>query len=459
MTTLINIKSLIMRSKILCALIIFFYIAASQAQQGFYIEDNAQKSNKIRFKLINNLIIIPVEVNGIELSFLLDTGVSKPIIFNYEDIKEVLKLNHTKIVYLKGLGSGEPVEAIKSEFNVVKIGNVKCKQEDFYVINSKDISFSPRLGIPVHGVIGHDVFKDFIVKVNYSAQYLRIYSPKTYKYKKCKKCETLPITVHNSKPYINSIIQQDSIEIPVKLLVDTGGSDALWLFEDDSLGIHLGNKKYFEDFLGHGLSGSVYGKRTKIRKFKLNHFELERPNVAFPDSVSILATKLVSDRNGSISGNILRRFNIIFDYPNRKMTFKKNKHFNDKFSYNKSGIELEHSGVRFLQEEVIEFDNNNPYQSSSQNDSGTQIKLERRFKLSVKPAFTVVELRNNSPAEKAGIRMGDIIIKINGKETHKMNLQEVMAKFYDDDGKVIKLIIEREGITMPFTFELESLLK
>ena len=137
----------------------------------------------------------------------------------------------------------------------------------------------------------------------------------------------------------------------------------------------------------------------------------------------------------------------------------KNKHFNDKFSYNKSGIELEHSGVRFLQEEVIEFDNNNPYQSSSQNDSGTQIKLERRFKLSVKPAFTVVELRNNSPAEKAGIRMGDIIIKINGKETHKMNLQEVMAKFYDDDGKVIKLIIEREGITMPFTFELESLLK
>ena len=35
------------------------------------------------FKLINNLIIIPVEVNGVTLSFLLDTGVSKPIIFNF----------------------------------------------------------------------------------------------------------------------------------------------------------------------------------------------------------------------------------------------------------------------------------------------------------------------------------------------------------------------------------------
>ena len=28
-------------------------------------------------------------------------------------------------------------------------------------------------------------------------------------------------------------------QIPVKLLIDSGGSDALWLFEDDSLGISI----------------------------------------------------------------------------------------------------------------------------------------------------------------------------------------------------------------------------
>ena len=52
------------------------------AQRGFVV-DNKRHSSKVNFKLVNNLIIIPVEINGVVLSFLLDTGVSKPIIFNF----------------------------------------------------------------------------------------------------------------------------------------------------------------------------------------------------------------------------------------------------------------------------------------------------------------------------------------------------------------------------------------
>ena len=49
--------------------------------QGFSLS-NGKKFEKVNFKLINNLIIIPIEVNGAELSFILDSGVSKPILFN-----------------------------------------------------------------------------------------------------------------------------------------------------------------------------------------------------------------------------------------------------------------------------------------------------------------------------------------------------------------------------------------
>jgi hypothetical protein len=49
--------------------------------QGFTLASN-KKHQKIRFELINNLIIIPVEINGVELTFILDSGVSKPILFN-----------------------------------------------------------------------------------------------------------------------------------------------------------------------------------------------------------------------------------------------------------------------------------------------------------------------------------------------------------------------------------------
>ena len=446
-----------MHLKRLFAVLMLLYVAQFHGQNDFFIKKGVNKSEKIRFKLINNLIIVPLKINGVELSFLLDTGVSKPLIFNFEGVQDVLKLNHTKRIYLRGLGSGDAIEAVKSESNRLELGDIRSNSMDLYVIYDETLNFTPRLGVPIHGVIGYDLFKNFIVEVNYSSKYVRVYDPDHYRYKNCKKCETLPVTIHNSKPYVQSAVELNSEIIPVKLLVDTGGSDALWLFEDDSLGIHLYHKKYFEDFLGHGLSGSVYGKRSRIEKFILKDFELKNPNVAIPDSVSVIATRLVNDRNGSMSGEILKRFNIVFDYPHQQMTFKKNKYFDKAFSYNKSGLELEHNGIRLLQEEVFEA-SPGTMNENSQTSSGIKISFDKKLKFSVKPAFAIVELRNDSPAQRAGLKIGDIIIKINGRETHKMELQDVMAIFYGDDGETIRMDVDRKGQLMHFSFVLESML-
>src|SRR5690606_429954 len=50
------------------------------AQQ--YHLPKGQDSDRIKFELINNLIILPLQINGTELTFILDSGVSKPILFN-----------------------------------------------------------------------------------------------------------------------------------------------------------------------------------------------------------------------------------------------------------------------------------------------------------------------------------------------------------------------------------------
>ena len=57
-----------------------FNILHLNAQDNFILNDDV--SERINFEFISNLIIIPIEVNGVELSFVLDTGVSKPILFN-----------------------------------------------------------------------------------------------------------------------------------------------------------------------------------------------------------------------------------------------------------------------------------------------------------------------------------------------------------------------------------------
>jgi len=426
------------------------------SQAGFTIQ-NKKGSDKIRFQLINNLIIIPVEINGVELSFLLDTGVSKPIVFNYLNVTDTLQIKDTEKIYLMGLGEGEPVEALKSNNNIFKVGEAIKLNQDLYAVFDASLNFAPRLGVPVHGIMGYDLFRDFIVEINYTSKYIRLTNPEDYTYKKCRKCKKLNIEFYNNKPYIRGLVKINNKDIPVKLLIDSGGSDALWLFEDKDLGIQSTNK-YFYDFLGHGLSGSVYGKRSKIDEFSLDGFKFKNANVAFPDSTSIFYAKQHKERNGSLAGNILKRFNMIIDYQKATITLKKNSNYRDEFSYNKSGIEVEHNGVRLVKEEDNSFISDR-FLNRNETQENTTIVIETRYKLALKPAYSIVELREGSPAERAGLEVGDVILTINGRSTKELKLQELVQMFYDDAGKRIRLKVDRNGILLSYEFILESMFK
>ena len=443
--------------KVLTLILLFFCLSNHTYSQSKFVIQNKKRSDKIRFKLINNLIVIPVEINGVELSFLLDTGVSKPIIFNFLNVSDTLKIRNTEKIFLRGLGEGDSVEALKSRNNVFKIGDAIKLNQDLYAVYDANLNFAPRLGVPVHGILGFDLFKDLVIEINYSHKYIRMTESSKFIYKECRKCKKFNLEFYNNKPYINAGVKIGTKEIPVKLLIDSGGSDALWLFEDDSLGI-VSNNKFFEDFLGHGLSGSVYGKRSKIDEFYLKDFVLKKANVAYPDFTSISFARRFKGRNGSLAGNILKRFNVIIDYRNATVTLKKNGYFSEKFSYNKSGIELAHDGVRFVKERENIVSNDNKFGNEATQNS-SKIVFDARYKLSLKPAYAVVELRKDSPAYRAGLKNGDIILSINSKPAHHYTLQQLMYLFYDDDGKKIRLRIDRDGVILNYSFLLEDFFK
>ena len=50
-------------------------------QSSFEFPEGVTKRT-FSFELINNLIVLPVQINGVSLSFLLDLGVNKTILFN-----------------------------------------------------------------------------------------------------------------------------------------------------------------------------------------------------------------------------------------------------------------------------------------------------------------------------------------------------------------------------------------
>ncbi|MGF1556626.1 PDZ domain-containing protein, partial [Paucihalobacter sp.] len=183
----------------------------------------------------------------------------------------------------------------------------------------------------------------------------------------------------------------------------------------------------------------------------LKSFLFKNVNAAFPDSSSINAARLYKERNGSIAGGILRRFNIIMDYPSRKLTLKKNGNYNLPFGYNKSGIVLEQRGFRVVKE-VMNPDVKDIYGRS--NESSKVITTSIIYGYNLKPAFEVVVVRPNSVAAEAGINVGDVVLSINRKPTQNLSLQEVNKMFYLKAGSVINMRVKRDEKELNFEFKL-----
>ena len=430
-------------------LIGFTYIGFAQ---HFHIS-NKKKFEKIHFELVNNLMVVPVELNDAKLTFILDTGVSSPILFNLTE-QDSVQINNVSEIMIRGLGEGDPIQALKSTGNTVKIGNAKSFNLPLYVVLDKDINFSTSLGIPIHGIIGYDLFKDFVVEVNYSRGFLKLYNPETYNYKPSKKIETLPLEIKKKRAYVDAFItKEDDSEIPTKLLVDTGSSDALWLFQDMEKGLEVPDANY-EDYLGKGLSGNIYGKRTKLKGIRIGSYYLSEAKAAFPFREAFEAVQNLGDRNGSLGGEVLKRFNIIFDYPNGKISLAKNGKFNNPFQYNLAGIELQHNGLRYLARKLA--DANGIVRNSERKFGNVQILLENRTRLSLVPEIVVSGIRAGSPAANAGLKEGDVILAVNGKQVHNFKLQEVLQMLNQRKGKKVRVQIERYNRDLLFTFVLKD---
>ncbi|WP_400076990.1 aspartyl protease family protein [Winogradskyella sp. R77965] len=426
------------------------------AQGSFFLKKNVSK--KINFEFVSNLIIIPLEINDVTLSFILDTGVSKPILFNLSESDSV-DLKNIKTFYLHGLGSEGKIKALRSSHNRLKIGDAVVVNQDLFVVYDKTIDFAPRLGVFVHGIIGYDIFKDFVVEVNYNSKYIRLHNHEGFKPRSSKKWKTIPINILGKKPYLDAKVAINNSDEHVKLLIDTGSSDALWLFEDEEVGLTPNKDLTFDDYLGKGLSGTIYGKRSKVSSFKLSDFSLKGVNVAFPDSLSVDMTKVHKDRNGLLGGDILKRFNLFFDYRNEKLYLKKNSHYKDPFTYNNSGIVLEHNGTMFVEEaiRVPTTISKNSVNNVSNNSVHVNYYINHRIK--VKPIYKIVEIRKSSNAYISGLRVEDIVISINGKPTYEYSFSEINEILHDKTGKSLRLKIERRGVNMTFKFKLDDIFK
>ena len=123
-----------------------------------------------------------------------------------------------------------------------------------------------------------------------------------------------------------------------------------------------------------------------------------------------------------------------------------------------SGIELQHNGMRVIQEVK---QRNSTLQTNYGRQTGASdinVVFEHYNSFSLVKAYEIAEIRKDSPAEKVGLREGDVIVSINGKVVDKMSLSKVSGILQGKENKRMRLKVLRGETVLKFEFRLKEVL-
>jgi hypothetical protein len=374
---------------------------------GFNLPDGIDKI-KIPIELHNNLITIPVVINQqLPLKFILDTGV-RTAILTEKSYSDILGLPYSRQLSIASPGGEHLLTAyIANDISIYIPPGVMGRGHALLVLEKDYLELRNFLGAEVHGVLGYELFSRFVVLINYQERYIELIDPAKFKAK--RKYQTLPIDVQDTKPFLSTSVTFSGKKKDVKLLVDTGASHSLILdpYSDPEI---IVPEKNIAAVIGRALGGEITGRIGRIEELSLGKYKLHRAIANYPDPNSYVDTLKASTvlRNGSLGGEVLNRFTVIFNYAAEKMYLKKNGSYKKPFQTNKSGISLKAKGAKLR-------------------------------------TFEIIEVRENSPAEEVGILTGDLLVSVNGRPAGVFELNELTGELSSKPGRKLSLELNRNG--------------
>jgi len=409
---------------ILFACVALLHCARAQfTYQGFTITNERAKRVEIPFELHSNLIVVSLRINEgeQELKFILDTGVRTAILTNDLYVDSIPRPND-RVITLMGAGKEGMISAfVSNNIDFAIPEGVEAQGNAMLVLQEDYLQLDNHLGVRIHGIMGYELFSRFVVEIDYLNQTLILHRPEHFKPRRSYR--VLPMTVEDTKPYIDGIDYKvnDTTYIPIKLMVDTGASHSLLLDASSKEGVNIPEKN-LEGYLGRGLSGEIYGYLGRVEGIKLADYELEEIIASFPeDSSMVNPSRSKTKHNGNVGGSILKRFRVVFDYANEKMYIKKNRLFRDEFEYNMSGMELMAVG---------------PLLST----------------------LIVSKIIKGTPADRAGLREGDLVFSVNGRRPPELDLSIYSSLVSTRPGKRVRVKVLRQGELVKKKFRLERVL-
>ena len=364
-----------------------------------------QSANRIPFERVGNFVYLRARVNDSEpLWFLLDTGATA----SYFDTERAKTL---------GLGQDNFAKGVSLDFPGAKLLNQKFLPQR--------LGFGIYNGHAIDGLLGYDFISRFVIEIDYVNNTVSLHEPKSYKYSGSG--EIVPLTLLEDDsggkvPLVQvKIMQQGRAAVEGKFMADIAVRTAVSFntpFVDANKLLQSAGQTIQVPLGGGAAVRESKQSIGRVPSIQFGGFTFKKPvAIYFQDKQGVVASP---EFDGIIGAEILRRFNVIFDYSRRQMILEPNRYISESEEYDMSGMLLIAEGTDFK-------------------------------------TFKVRRTIENSPATLAGLREGDIISAVDGKSTSNLTLEQVRQMF-KQKGRSYRLTVERDGQKIQTKIKLRRLI-
>jgi hypothetical protein len=283
-------------------------------------------SAPIHFELADSLIYMQASINGSQpLWMMLDTG-SSVTVFD-ETVSKMLGIRFLVGGKVDGPGQGSSQTLAFASHTTLMFAGEELGDQTVATLPLE--WFSREVGRNTDGFLGSNIFRNYVVEIDYANQLLRLHDPASYAYSGSGQRLTLEF-IWNDIPTVRAeVLMQDGTAIMGTFLVDSGATTALWLTKDFSEAHpeFLSAQETIELPSVVAVGGEVSTRLGRVAAVRLGGFLVFTPLTQFSQNTSgIFAAPEVA---GTIGAQTLRRFTVIFDYAHGEMILEPNEHFGD----------------------------------------------------------------------------------------------------------------------------------
>ena len=337
------------------------------------------QSAVVPFTFVDNRIFVQCTINGQgPFAFVVDTGSSDLVVDRA--LAHRLGLRGHDIGNVGGAGS-HTVTASSAVVASLDVGSAHAENLDSTILDLSQIREG--IGLPhLDGIIGYSMLRHYAVEVDMDRQVLTL-SREPLDLPQAARA--IPFTLTNDFVFVQARIAGQ----PGTILVDTGDRSSLTLFGPFAAKHQMyGRFGGVQDVLtGFGVGGPVYGDVFSLPELDILGAQLTGITTrASRQSGGAFASTAAA---ASIGGGVLRRFNVIYDYPHHTMYVWNSENFDVPDGYDRAGLWIAAHG---------------------------------------KHAY-VAGLVPGGPAAKAGLQENDEIIAVNGRQIDAHDILSLRTLF------------------------------